>query len=95
MTQEKSILEKNKDVIKYIYGTILACSLYFGVTTKIEILSQKHDDDIKMIDFRIARLEAQKETSNRTNEIKKPETQYAILPKHILMFDGSEENKQN
>ena len=80
----KTFLEQHKDTIQIIYGTAMVVALYFGLSTKIELLAQKHNDDQAMNNFRISALEAKRtsdtETKDRTNYEK-----YAVLPEKILI----------
>lgn len=83
---QRSFLSQHKDTLQIVYGTFIAASMYFGITSKIDLVTQKHNDDMNMVEFRLRDLERKKQTKNENkNESEKEDNQYAILPKHIIL----------
>jgi len=82
MTTSKSFFQQHKDTFQIVYGTAMLVALYFGLSTKLELLTQKHDSDMTMVNFRINALE-----SNRTSNTDKiyDTRKYAVLPKEIKL----------
>lgn len=83
MTTKNSFISQHKEIIQVVYGTAVVVALYFGLSTKIELLSQKHDSDMNMINYRITQLESKK-TSQETNSTVY-ENKYAVLPKKYIL----------
>ena len=78
----KSLISQYKGTFQIIYVTSMLVALYFGLSTKIELLTQKHNSDMTMVNFRINALE-----SNRTSNTDKiyDTRKYAVLPKEIKL----------
>lgn len=84
MTTKKSFLEQHKDTIQVVYGTVIACGIYFGLSNKIDLIAQRQADDKVMFEYRLNKLET-KETQH--TDKKYDCNKYAVLPKETDLND--------
>lgn len=73
---KKSFIIQYKDMIQVIYGTAMIVALYFGLSNKIELLSQKHSSDVKLLQYEIDELKENKSAEKKESENNK----YALIP---------------
>jgi len=75
-----SFYSQYKDVIQVVYGTSVVVALYFGLSNKIDLIKQKHEDDFTMLQYQINELKYGRE--NRREKTYN-NTDVALVPNEI------------